>query len=126
MVQNKYRRHKKELKKCCSKLLAVLYWLAWKAESHYGVDTLTTSVYRSEKEQRKICEKIGKKYYATVHTYYRGIDVIFPKLSIKKYKVLADMVNQEFPYGKGRYKTAYVHKGTGWHMHLQTAAEGQA
>lgn len=85
-----------------------------------GRGILVTSLWRSESEQRKICEKMKESYYVSVHQLWRGAD-----LGVKAYApvVVPEIVrrlNTQFDYGDARHTVAAVHvAGTAKHIHLQ-------
>lgn len=87
-------------------------------------DTLIiTSVFRTHEEQKDICKRLGKKYYASVHEFWRGVDVVIKDADHAAHKRVQSVFNNIYPYGRSRYKSIVLHgsqkAGLGWHLHIQ-------
>lgn len=82
-----------------------------------------TSVFRSHDEQKEICKSLGVPYYASVHEYWRGVDIVIENAPHSYHKDISEIYSNLYPYGSGKFKTVVLHgsdkEGLGWHLHVQ-------
>jgi len=107
-----------------SKLRSIVCDIEYYVNSNSEYKTLiVTSVFRTKEKQQQICKDLGKKYYASVHEYWRGVDIFIKDAPRSYHKKVADTINEVYPYGSGRFKTVVLHgsniPGLGFHLHLQ-------
>ena len=101
--------------------LQALY-TAWLVYKYTGKPSKITCILRFKIEQRKICQKLGVKFYISTHQFWKAIDQTGPRGMPKKIgEGIERRVNIAFPYGgtPGKPSCKY-HKGTGWHFHNQS------
>jgi hypothetical protein len=77
-----------------------------------------THIYRTKKQQRAFYPNDPDK--VSVHQLWRGVDMGIRGISDVRLVGIIELINKEYPYGKGKFKTAIVHSiGRGRHLHLQ-------
>ena len=85
----------------------------------FGKQPVVTSIYRSEAEHRALCARLGVAPYASVHTYWRGVDLRSWIYSDDEIRQLLEIINSRFDYGRSKSVAICHDVGAGRHFHIQ-------
>jgi len=91
--------------------------------TRFNSGIVITHVFRSDEEQKALCESLGIEYYPTVHSHWRGVDLRSRIYSVARSNELAEAVSQSFVYGRGKRSAIYHNVGAGPHIHLQAPSK---
>ena len=126
-MRYKKERIKKEWEsdKLDKRLKIIVIFLDWYCKKYMGRDIQLTCIFRTQKEQDAIYgddPKYQKKPWYSVHQFHRGIDIGVNAFTTSKKRILRNVLNKRFYYGK-RHKTCVWHDvGLGDHFHVQVSS----
>ena len=103
-------------------LVPVVQYALVVSEEILEKDLIITQVFRSEDEQRQLCERLKINFYRTVHSYWRGVDLRVRIYSEEERLFIRDRINAMFKYRPGKDVAVYHDVGAGAHIHLQAPA----
>ena len=102
------------------KIRQIVYWLSGYLAQTQDIDVIVTDLLRTREEQRALYPDEPEK--KSVHQFGRGVDI--GVTDIDDPKALESYINNTWPYGDGKHKTALYHtvhkdKKRGKHIHIQ-------
>lgn len=121
----------KTLKECddweCGKLdlrlQVIVIWLLGYVEQYFHLELVITQIFRSQQEQDEIYkdnENYKVKPWASVHQYWRGVDIRISDFTTEQQKTILGLLNNIFSYATPGKFTALIHDvGQGKHLHIQ-------